>query len=66
MDEVIDHLTSLKKLIDKVERKTNIDGKFLFSIKKNQGIIGHSGLFSSEAGMENGIKNLKNHLANLQ
>jgi len=48
------------------ERKTNFDGKFLFSLKNNGGrIIGISGLYSSEAGMENGIKNLKNRIASL-
>ncbi len=42
------------------ERKTNFDGKFLFNLKNEDGtVIGSSGLYSSEAGMENGIKNLK-------
>ncbi|MFX0558022.1 YegP family protein [Maribacter sp. CXY002] len=46
------------------ERKTNFDGKFLFTLKNEQGsIIGNSGLYSSEAGMENGIKNLKTILS---
>ncbi|MGB3152018.1 MAG: YegP family protein [Maribacter sp.] len=45
------------------ERKTNIDGKFLFNLKNEEGkVIGSSGLYTSEAGMENGIKNLKNSL----
>lgn len=45
------------------ERKTNFDGKFLFNLKNQEGqTIGSSGLYSSEAGMENGIKNLKNTL----
>lgn len=34
MEEIIKHLTSLTKLTIKVERKTNLDGKFLFSFKK--------------------------------
>ncbi|MGB5667196.1 MAG: YegP family protein, partial [Maribacter sp.] len=39
---------------------------FLFSLKNNGGqIIGISELYSSEAGMENGIKNLKNRIASL-
>jgi len=43
------------------ERKTNFEGKFLFNLKNENGsIIGSSGLYGSEAGMENGIKNLKN------
>lgn len=42
------------------ERKTNFEGKFLFNLKNLEGkIIGSSGLYSSEAGMENGIKNIK-------
>lgn len=40
------------------ERMTNHNGKFRFSLKNPQGrILGHSALYSSEAGMENGIKN---------
>ena len=47
----------------KVERKTNNDGKFLFQLKNNAGkVLGTSGLYSSEAGMENGIKNLYKNL----
>ena len=43
----------------RVERKTNYNGKFLFSLRDKKGkVIGKSGLFSSEAGMENGIKHL--------
>ena len=49
--------------INYFERKTNFEGKFLFEVKNNQGkIIGSSSLYSSEAGMENGIKNLRNRL----
>lgn len=45
------------------ERKTNHNGKFLFSLKTKAGIIiGNSQLYNSEAGMENGIKNTKNSL----
>lgn len=45
------------------ERKTNFEGKFLFTLKSNEGsVVGNSGLYNSEAGMENGIKNLKNML----
>lgn len=40
------------------ERMTNHNGKFRFSLKSPQGkTLGHSALYSSEAGMENGIKN---------
>ena len=48
------------------ERKTNHEGKFLFNLKNTNGvIIGQSQLYSSEAGMENGIKNLKNRIATI-
>ena len=48
------------------ERKTNHEGKFLFTLKNTDGqIIGQSQLYSSEAGMENGIKNLKNRINSL-
>lgn len=46
-----------------VERKTNFDGKFLFQLKSKTGVLlGTSGLYSSEAGMENGIKNLAKNI----
>mgnify|MGYP003667184051 CR=1 FL=1 len=46
------------------ERKTANTGKFLFNLKNLEGkIIGTSQLYSSEAGMENGIKNFKNSIA---
>jgi len=45
------------------ERKTDNEGKFLFNLKDPEGVlIGSSELYSSEAGMENGIKNLKNRI----
>lgn len=45
------------------ERKTNFNGQFLFQLKNKEGkIIGSSGLYRSEAGMENGIKNLNYQL----
>jgi len=48
------------------ERKTNYEGKFHFNLKTNdRRILGNSGLFQSKAGMENGIKQMKNHLSNL-
>ena len=48
------------------ERKTDYNGKFLFNLKNSSGqLIGNSGLFESEAGMENGIKHVKKHIADL-
>ena len=57
---------ALPSLIDQpgvFERKTDHTGKFLFNIKDTEGkIIGSSPLFYSEAGMENGIRNVVKHL----
>jgi len=51
---------------NKIERKTNYNGKFLFSLKNDTGsLIGNSQLYQSEAGMENGIKNLMNRIRSL-
>jgi len=48
------------------ERKTNHDGMFLFNLKNSRGkLIGQSMLYNSEAGMENGITNLKNTITSL-
>lgn len=48
------------------ERKTNHKGKFFFNIKNKGGqLLATSECYSSEAGMENGIKNLKFRLATL-
>ncbi|MGD1946631.1 MAG: YegP family protein [Croceivirga sp.] len=45
------------------ERKTNHQGKFVISLKTKSGLsIGTSNTYSSEAGMENGIKNLMKSL----
>ncbi len=47
----------------KFERKTNHSGAFMFSLKDENGkIVGYSQCYNSEAGMENGIKNLKNKI----
>jgi len=46
------------------ERKTNHKGKFVISLKTSTGEhVGHSNTYSSEAGMENGIKNLMKSLS---
>jgi len=64
--EVVSSLLSLKKNRNTFERKTNTNGKFLFSLKSTSGeIIGNSMLYQSEAGMENGIKNLINRIDSL-
>ncbi|MBT8209914.1 MAG: YegP family protein [Eudoraea sp.] len=50
----------------RVERKTDYNGKFLFNLRDKKGkVVGKSGLFSSEAGMENGIKHLIKRMQDL-
>ncbi len=62
----VKNLSDLKKSQNIFERKTNHEGRFLFSVKDAQGnLIGHSELYYSEAGMENGIKNLKKEIGRL-
>lgn len=46
-----------------VERKTNHQGKFIIALKTEKGEhVGMSNTYNSEAGMENGIKNLMKNL----
>jgi uncharacterized protein YegP (UPF0339 family) len=64
LDNTIKDIKALKKANGKFfERRTNTDGKFLIELKSSTGkIIGSSGLYSSEAGMENGILNISNSI----
>ncbi|MDT0607393.1 YegP family protein [Croceitalea rosinachiae] len=65
--EVVDRLNQnyTKKLL--FERKTDYKGQFQFYLKNNKGkVIGHSQPYNSEAGMENGIKNLTNSISNIK
>ena len=63
---IVKSLNPLSENSIKFERKTNHDGMFLFNLKNSGGkMIGHSQLYNSEAGMENGIKNLKNTITSL-
>ncbi len=65
VNQTVDMLTKTVSPIRSFERKTNFNGQFLFELKNKEGkIIGSSGLYRSEAGMENGIKNLNNQLKN--
>lgn len=68
-DEVkktVEHLKAIKDAQNVFERRTNHAGKFLFSMKGANGqLIGRSELYSSEAGMENGIKNVRRRIASL-
>lgn len=64
---VVSGLNMLDKQQYKFERKTDHDGNFLFNLKDKKGqLIGNSQLYRSEAGMENGIKNLKKRIATLK
>ncbi|MGI9546944.1 MAG: DUF1508 domain-containing protein [Flavobacteriaceae bacterium] len=66
IEQTIGQLTSLTPSQIPFERKTNYSGNFLFNLKDQSGrIIGKSMLYNSEAGMENGITNLKNRITSL-
>ncbi|WP_273567066.1 YegP family protein [Maribacter halichondriae] len=59
-------LTNIDDTRNIFERKTNHEGKFLFNVKDENGkLIGHSELYTSEAGMENGIKNVINRISHI-
>ncbi|MCX2678741.1 YegP family protein [Galbibacter sp. EGI 63066] len=46
------------------ERKTASNGKFYFNLKSGNGqVVGSSQMYSSEAGMQNGINSVKNNAA---
>lgn len=63
---IIEGLTRIKGVQNTFERKTNHKGDFLFNLKSSNGkLIGQSELYSSEAGLQNGINNLKIVLASL-
>lgn len=66
MDKVIRKLDTVPLTRIHFEWKTNTDGKFLFSLRDDDGrTVGHSEPFDSEAGMENGIKNLREQIKSL-
>jgi len=45
---------------NRYERKTSKNGKFFFNLKTTSGqVIGSSQMYSSESGLENGIKSVK-------
>jgi uncharacterized protein YegP (UPF0339 family) len=65
-EEAVANLKKLKTPQIHFERKTNHNGKFLFSLKNRNGsLIGNSQPYQSEAGMENGIKNMVNRINSL-
>ena len=62
-EAVIQQLPSLMQNQIAFERQTSHQGQFLFRLKDFSGkILGSSQLYNSEAGMENGIKNLRNSI----
>lgn len=64
---VVNGLNLIEKQEYIFERKTDHAGNFLFNLKDKKGqLIGNSQLYGSEAGMENGIKNLKKRIAILK
>lgn len=59
----VQRLSKADTPVSRFERKTNFKGQFLFELKSEAGeVLGRSGLYNSEAGMENGIKNLSKGL----
>lgn len=65
-DKVIRMLEKTPLTRNLFERKTNTDGKFLFGLKNGDGhTVGHSEPYDSEAGMENGINNLREQIKSL-
>ncbi|MBC2840680.1 YegP family protein [Robiginitalea sp. SC105] len=48
------------------ERRTDHRGRFQFTLRTQGGrVVGHSQFYRSEAGMENGITNIRRRLADL-
>ncbi|WP_372973132.1 YegP family protein [Muriicola sp.] len=66
LDDTVKQLPPLVSKTNVFERQTSHDGKFHFTLKNQEGaVIGKSKPYSSEAGMENGITNLKNRISSL-
>lgn len=64
--QIIQNLSVIQQSRSVFERKTNHNGEFLFNLKNLNGeLIGTSQSYGSEAGMENGIKNLKKRILDL-
>ncbi len=66
IERTVANLRPIENNTLRFERRTNHEGFFLFDIKNSNGqLIGHSQNYTSEAGMENGIKNLINNMESL-
>lgn len=49
------------------ERRTDHRGRFQFTLRSPGGqVLGHSQFYQSEAGMENGITNIRNQMGSLE
>jgi uncharacterized protein YegP (UPF0339 family) len=66
LDATVKQLQPLVEKPSLFERKTSHSGKFHFALKNKEGdVIGISKSYTSEAGMENGITNLKKRITSL-
>ncbi len=66
IEQTVKQLAPLTNDYNIIERKTNYEGNFMFNLKDRSGkVIGNSLLYNSEAGMENGISNLKRSIRSL-
>ncbi|GGD37955.1 YegP family protein [Muriicola marianensis] len=66
LDDTVKQLRPLVSKTTVFERQTSHNGKFHFTLKNQNGaVIGMSKPYSSEAGMENGITNLRNRITSL-
>ncbi|WP_297761641.1 YegP family protein [uncultured Muriicola sp.] len=64
LDTTVKKLSPLMKKPSVFERKTDHNGKFHFTLKDTSGsIIGSSNTYTSEAGMENGITNVRKRIS---
>ena len=62
--QTLSQLSSAQRTYSQFERQTDHNGNFLFQLRATGGKrIGKSTTFSSEAGMENGIKDFRRYLA---
>jgi len=63
----LSELSPALRAYSQFERQTDHNGNFLFQLRSTQGKrLGRSTTFSSEAGMENGIKHFRRHLERWQ
>lgn len=66
LDKMLRQLETKPLTSSDFERKTTTEGKFLFILKDSDGKpIGRSEAYDSEAGLENGIKNLRERIKSL-